>query len=35
LERRSRQLLTFFEAMGFADPVTKAARRKLSSVWLA
>lgn len=34
-EAARKQLLTFFEAMGFADPATKAARRKLSSVWLS
>jgi putative thioredoxin len=34
-EAARKQLLTFFEAMGFADPVSKAARRKLSSIWMS
>ncbi|SIS47136.1 thioredoxin [Insolitispirillum peregrinum] len=34
-EEARKQLLKLFEAMGHADPITKAARRKLSAVWLA
>lgn len=34
-EAARKQLLTFFEALGFADPVAKAARRKLSALWMS
>lgn len=34
-EEARKQLLKLFEAMGHTDPITKAARRKLSAVWLA
>lgn len=34
-EEARKQLLKLFEAMGIMDPVTKAARRKLSAVWLS